>query len=493
MAFSVRTIRMREPERIYPSINWGEKIIRYDTDNAYPQRTLRILEASPTGVACRDTMVDFVYGGGFQEQDFRKAIINRKGQSIAEIHRELTVDFANHAYFAVHLNYNLAGQVQEISRVEPQYIRLGLPDSTGFSPLVAVYDDWYKDNKQRIEQHRRIDYINVFNPSPEALQKQIDLAGGIYGYFGQILVFWGSAQGYPKTWYDSVLNDLKVDYKIGRKNKNDLDTDYTAGTILMFGDKLEETERRIKQAELREVQGTDGQRILLLDGVGEGGLKLITLQNNFSDTQYLNTEETTRRRIMRAFSQLPILHGEDRANALSSDGKAIENAYKFYNKKTARLREVVSNFFSKIVPFFKDPINPGGNFDILPLQYESGEIEKEFLPVLSVNERRGLISFPPLEEEEAKAEGPTLAEKLGVGGLGSLLEVIQATGIEKGQKEKILVAVFGLSEEEARQIVPDDKREPTQILGDIIPGNEEDTNTSNSGENLPINEEEVNT
>ena len=365
---TVTSVKQRQNPRVEKRINPGYQILLYDSDNGYPQRTTRILEASPTGVACRNLFAKFVKGQGFEDQGFMNATINFRKQKVWQLLNQLSKDFANHGYFSLHLNYNLNYEIVSMTRINPEFVRLGTPDSYGFSPKVGVWPHWYEINRE-FPSKQDPDYINVFNPDPYAIQAQIEVAGGVGKYRGQVYTFWGDAQEYPEAIYDSVLNDLIVDSKFSEKNLGDLQNGFSAGQVFVFPEKLEDEDRNKKLAHLQQVQGTNGRRIFLIDGVGVDGLKIEQVAHNFSDTQFQFTEVSTRGRIMRAWGQIPILHGEDRGNTLSSDGKALENAYRFYNQFTQNDRAAVENAFKTLIPHFWNPINPSEDYSIKPLHF----------------------------------------------------------------------------------------------------------------------------
>ena len=366
---SISSVPARVQPRIYESVHHGNRVILYDIDNAYPTRTKRILKSSPTGVACANLLARFITGKGFENQDFNNQIVNTKGQKIKQLLRLAAIDFSYHKYFAFHVNYNLNYEISSVTRIDPEYVRLGLRDSNGFSPKVVLWDNWSYDNFARAESHRVQDEINVFNPDPKAVAMQIEKAGGINHYKGQVFVYWGEEQTYPETIYDSVLNDLTVEGKISEKNLSDVENDFAATTVFTFSEELTDEARTAKLGHLRQSQGSNGKRIFLVDGVGEGGFDMHQVQKNFSDRQFEHTEQTSRRRIIRAFSQLPILHGEDRANAISADGQAIQIAYEFYNKQTVDFRECFEESFKTVFQAFKYPINPQENYSIVPLNF----------------------------------------------------------------------------------------------------------------------------
>lgn len=366
---------IKEPKRFQTRLIKSKGWISYGANNIYPTNCKRILASSPTGVACREKYVDFVAGNGFVNQQLNDITVNRRGQKLLYLLRQIVRDLAESSTFHFHINYNLNYEIDSISRVNPEYVRRGQPDSNGFTPKVAVWGNFSRDNHEQIEKTSE-SYINIFNPNPEVIAKQIELAGGIRQYKGQILSYWGDSDNeYPAVSYDSVLNDLKIDAAISTKSLYDLENDFMANTVFIFKDKLEKEHKAALLGELKKSQGVDGRKVFLIDGA-EDGVDMRTIEKHGSDQQYIHTEEKARRRIYRAWGQLPILHGEDRSNALSADGRAIQNAFTFYNNQTSRQRKMLSQAFAMLMAAYKRPIEDDFEIEMLSfITSENKEIE----------------------------------------------------------------------------------------------------------------------
>lgn len=368
MAVSVTSIKSpKQPKRVNTKLIKSKGWISYGKNNLYPTNCKRILAASPTGVACREKFVDFVAGDGFEDEELNKLVVNRRGQKALFLLRQIARDLGECNSYHFHINYNLNYQIDSITRINPEYVRRGNPDSNGFTPKMTVWNNFSMDNYELPERNKEI-YIDVFNPNPDVIAKQIELAGGIRMYNGQILSYWGDSDNeYPAALYDSVLNDLQIDAALSTKSLYDLDNDFMANTVFIFKDKLEKSHKAELLTELKKSQGVEGRKVFVIDGA-EDGVEMKTIEKHGSDQQYINTQEAARRRVYRAWGQLPILHGEDRSNALSADGKAIQNAFTFYNNQTSRQRRMISQDFSKLMAMHKRPVE--NEFIIKKISFE---------------------------------------------------------------------------------------------------------------------------
>lgn len=89
----------------------------YGEDNLYPQTFRNILAASSTGAECLDRFADFIEGNGFRDVPFSESVVNRKGDTADDIHALVCRDVAYYNGLALHVNYNIYGDIVELHHV----------------------------------------------------------------------------------------------------------------------------------------------------------------------------------------------------------------------------------------------------------------------------------------------------------------------------------------------------------------------------------------
>lgn len=440
--------------------NHAHEVINYDGDNAYPQRIFEVLMGSSTGVACSNIYAKFIGGNGFSDEAIGELIINAKGQTVNQLLAIISRDYAIFKTFAIHVNYNLNYEISGMTRIDPRYVRLGIPDTNEYIAKVGVYNDWARDN-YKIIKRKEIDYIDVYNPNPEAVRKQIERDGGISKYKGQVLYYTGDEQGYPRCPHDSVLNDLEVDAKISVHSLAELDKGFMAKHILFLPFEFaSDEERQSFKAGLTGVEGADGNSIFVVEAAlskEDQQPELKPVDHTFTDLRFESTQEMVRQKIYRAYGQPGILHTDHKDSGLSSSDQ-IETAFNFYNQHTVDERIMMQNTFYDLLTRFFVKIDGLDDIDILERRFEAKkkDIGEEFLKDLTKNERRQLIGFEALEDEEAKNEKNLLIDSLGVGGTQALLSVLSGElgqFMPDEQKIKVLETVFGLEPSEAAELV----------------------------------------
>ena len=169
----------------------------YGEDNLYPQTFRNILAASSTGAECLDRFADFIEGNGFRDVPFSESVVNRKGDTADDIHALVCRDVAYYNGLALHVNYNIYGDIVELHHVPFENCRLVESDDSGYVGKIAIHPDWSgqktRGGKVIKVAKENIDYIDVFNPDKRVVAAQIEAAGGIEYYKGQVL--WVSLSG----------------------------------------------------------------------------------------------------------------------------------------------------------------------------------------------------------------------------------------------------------------------------------------------------------
>lgn len=188
----------------------------YDADNLYPQNVRKIVLNSKTGSGCMSRYISFLEGNGISDTVLAQMKVNRSSQTLDAIHSLCAADLAMFGGFALHVNYNLLGQVVEINYVPFENVRLAEPDSEGNVGEVYLHPDWtgrMTRNCKVVQVNKdNCDIIKVFNPKPEVVKAQILSVGGIENYKGQ--VYYYSRDGYmtyPLSKCNAVLRDMSTD------------------------------------------------------------------------------------------------------------------------------------------------------------------------------------------------------------------------------------------------------------------------------------------
>lgn len=149
----VHDLKKKSSKRI--DINYLQTlgIQTYGEDNLYPQTLRNIIAASSTGAECSDRFADFIEGNGFREVSFSEYVVNRKGDTADDIHSLVCRDMADFNGVALHINYNILGQIVEIQHIPFENCRLAEEDDNGYVAKIAVHPDWSGTKTRKVRRY----------------------------------------------------------------------------------------------------------------------------------------------------------------------------------------------------------------------------------------------------------------------------------------------------------------------------------------------------
>lgn len=376
----------RSEKRFATVYNSSWKIQQYGDDNLYPQRMADILACSPTGGTCMERYCNFLEGNGLLSDYLSEYVCNSFGDSIDDVVKLITHDVAYYAGFALHVNYNLKGDITEIQHIPFQSCRLAEEDDRGRVPFIKVHPDW-EGRKTRNGKAVQVNVKNIrafypFNPIKEVVLEQMAADGGIDQYRGQIL--WVSLAGrnlYPKPVYDKVVTELSVDEGLSNvKYRNVRNNFLVSGMVVHrkgasvglddegkeilkentgddFAQGLEEFQGDTNACSLMEVAYTQEEDIP----------KFISLEGVNFDKKFSTTESSTIERIYAAFGQEPWY--TIRIGKTGFTGEILRQTYEYYNSYVDSRRRFISRALQRVFSRWYEPLKED-DFTIQPLVYQ---------------------------------------------------------------------------------------------------------------------------
>lgn len=213
---NVKGLKKKSEKRVDVGYLRQFNIQKFGDDNLYPQTLRDIIAASSTGSECAERFANFIEGNGFREVLFSEYVVNRRGDTTDDVHTLVCVDVADFDGLALHVNYNILGNIVELHHVPFENCRLMEEDNNGYVAKIAVHPDWNgkktRAGKPVKVDKDNIDFIDVFNPCKNVILSQIENAGGIEFYKGQILWISGAGRNvYPRSRADRVVTEMSTD------------------------------------------------------------------------------------------------------------------------------------------------------------------------------------------------------------------------------------------------------------------------------------------
>lgn len=374
----------RPEKRVETRFNSNLNIQSYGNDNLYPQRMQNLIRNSSTGGTCLERYIAFIEGNGLEDALFAELEVNRKGETMDDIHRKVASDLGTFNGFALHVNYDLTGKIVEVQHIPFESCRLEEENEDGVVPFIVVHPDW-EGNKTQKGKKIQVNAKNIkrfyrFNPLRNVVMAQIEKDGGIENYRGQIL--WVSMDGvntYPTPIYDKVATNLSTDEGLDNVKYRNVRNNFMPfgmlihkkGTAYQYDGEGQNANDAELQSALTEFSG-DTNACSLMEIVVNQDEDVPTfspIQGNNFDQTFTATESAITERIYSAFSQEVWMM--IRLGKTGFSGSIVAEAYEYYNSFVDRQRRALSRAYAKIFKYWHNG-EPTG-YAIQPLVYISVE------------------------------------------------------------------------------------------------------------------------
>jgi hypothetical protein len=353
----------------------------WGNDNLYPQHLSRIAAASGTAELCLSRYCKFVEGNGFMA-GLEGKVLNESGETADDLLHRIAQDVSRYSGFALHVNYNLLGEVVEINHVPFEVCRLEECDDAGHVQHIITHPDWIgrktKNGKRITVDEQHVEHFNVFNPNPEAVREQILRAGGIDRYNGQIL--WCSMAGkniYPTPIYDAVISDMSTEEGLGNIKNRNARNNFLVSAMLVTKkgspkfdqDGNDISTSTITPEDLAQFQGDERMSKLLLVELenDEDKPEVVPFTANNYDKDFTATDASVIERIYAQFHQE--LFYAIRIGKLGFSGNVMADAYTYYAGEVTIEQRFISRGLSQLLEVWHEPILRNADTTILPIKY----------------------------------------------------------------------------------------------------------------------------
>ena len=362
-------------------------IQRYGVDNLYPQVLRDIIAASSTGSECVERFANFIEGNGFREELFSEYVVNRRGDTADDIHALVCKDVADYDGMALHVNYNVQGDIVELHHVPFENCRLLEEDANGYMAKIAIHPDWTgkKTRKGKAIQVKKenIDYIDVFNPRKEVVLAQIEAAGGIEYYKGQVLWISGAGRNvYPVSRADRVITEMSTDEGLANVKYRNVRCNFLPsgmvitkkGSSVKFDDEGNPVKPGKDEDEgfsdtIKQLQGdvNAGKLLEVTLNSEEDAPQFVRMNSNNYDKEFSVTDASVVERIYSAFGQEPWYC--IRVGKVGFSGDILEDAFEYYNSIVNKQQRMIERVFQKIFEHWYEVANPSNDYSVQPLKY----------------------------------------------------------------------------------------------------------------------------
>lgn len=350
----------------------------FGKDNAYPSLISFLVANSVTAKNCVDRVAKAIYGGSFGEAGL--VIVNSRGQSLNEVLRVAGRQYGEQNNVFLQVGYDFDLNFKSIVVIPVNHARVGKADDKGYSGKIIVYNNWDKTEGGKIMKSK-FRHVDVFNPSKEVVQRQVDLAGGFSEYYGQIIhIKKDDSAVYSLSDLHPVLGEAVVEinsqkFRVGGSEKGFLNTKIMA--VQPFTD---DNERRQFRKELNDVRGAENSsEVLVLEASQKtDDLKkqfvMEDLSSPYDDKLFEYSEDRAERNIVKAWS-VPYILINPTHTGLGNSGEMVKEAKKELYESREEDRDQLEEVFVNIMSNFQTPLT--GLKILNPFEELDKEIEEE--------------------------------------------------------------------------------------------------------------------
>jgi hypothetical protein len=441
-------------------------VYHYGFDNNYPRKIIQSSERSSSLVTAKNKQAQFVQGLGFpgatanDVKNGTAVVINRDGETLYDLLQFCSHEKAN-INIAIHVNYNALGEAVELNLVQYDFVRRKIRKKDEKYIKHIITNIWHLENDytqygyaaKMMEFNRWMEgketelsfcALEVFdyNPDPIVVREQIELAGGIENYPGQLFYRKRTKDIYQKAIYDSVADDFQFDAEAKLMSLSNIQNGYSAGGVFKyFSTDTGNKEIQDIKKKLGNTRGASNTgRILTVPIPPNSDMRMP--DNMFEPTIMQNIDSLNEKQKKDARENIDGLYNIPKAlKASQNEGflskENMQEAFDYYNSVTEPLRQELEIELTQLIAnsVFANQVKLP--IEIIPLQYISRTLNNQ--------DESDQIRI----ESQARLKGT-------VGGVQGVLAIQQSVSQGTTQYEsgvEILKDIYGYSDERARKIL----------------------------------------
>lgn len=328
-------------------------------DNAFFSLVETLINQSVTTKSCVDKVAKSIYGKSFGKVG--NSIINSDGQSLNEVLRIASREYAKHNNAFIHIGYNGELQINSIKVLPTTSVRVGKKDDKDYSGKFIVYPNW---NKQEGKvDSTKFKFYDKFNPIHKVIETQIDKAGSILQYKGQILHIQKDSNSiYSLTDLNTVLSEALLEYNSQTFRSRGAEKGFL-NTKLMVTQPFENDDlRRGFKKTLNDLQGSENAGNVLLLEAGsisenlDSQIKLEDLSSEYNDKLFEYSDKQAEKNICKAFGVPLVLVDTSNDGLFGNSGEMLREAKKQLWESKEEERMQIEEVFQKLMANFHEPI-----------------------------------------------------------------------------------------------------------------------------------------
>lgn len=387
-----------------------EKYLPYGDNDSFPLDWAKAIRESPSASACLSTIIDFVTGYDFSDENLAKLVVNSRGETFGDIHRLTVKDDSEFYGFYWHFMYNANLGITEWQVLPFQNCRLGDADSSGWISKIYYNPFFGTDEYKGVVKDNATIVYDAFNPSGIKAQ----MAKEKTNYKGQVL-FIGSTTPlspyYPVNDAYAVKPWMQIEAGVADYHQDRIDNGFLQDYILVMKGDPNAASNNPDYANTNgpEKPGTVGQEfndVMNRNFMGRGKHANVMVQwvsnneeaptvvpvpNNATSDMFLTLDNQATKKITVGWQVPAILANINEGVSLGGDGNAVRVAVKLMQQRVVRKQRILTDAYGKVLKMLSKPYME--EVDIVPYNpYPELEVvDSTQWDVLTTEEKRQYI------------------------------------------------------------------------------------------------------
>lgn len=365
-------------------------IMTFGDGNDYPQRMERIISGSVTAKASANAYAKFLAGGGFVNEEVNNIVVGidsrHKQVTLRQMLSQVAQSISMYNGCYIHVNMDLTRKIKNAQHILFKNCRFAKLDDTGYTAKVGYYENWEKEKGSNKKYDKSaIRWYNLFNRNEEAFASQVQNAGGIDKFKGQLYFhFLDNQYIYPLSPFDSAYTDADTEYQMSLHKNNEIRNGFTDKTIFQVNEQLNEETKTSLSDGIKKFMGSRGDKCLVIETeTDENGniienkaIKTENIKSNIDSKLYENWEKEIANKIRKPITIPKLLIDPDEGSLGTTSGEGVIQATNFFNQITRDDRNSISAMFKEIFSnFANEVLSNNTDWSIKPLSlYESTNV-----------------------------------------------------------------------------------------------------------------------
>lgn len=346
------------------------KIFKNGVDNNYAELVEDAIDNSVTATRCAELVADCISGQGFGDELNNLIVHEEKETTLLQFAQDIAESFSRQKGVYIHCNFDGNFKIKDMDVQSFVDCRVGKKDDDSHNGKILVCSDWTDKNVSKKARE-----VDVYNYKENVIKSQVNKAGSIDKYNGQMFYFKFGKYIYPLSPIHPALNDAESEAEASVYKHTSLKKGFFGKTLVvtkpLVDDMLEDSDPDTYNQQMSErdqfkktikqfmgASNADGVLHIEMEFESDDLEKEFVvkqIESNIDDKLFAHTEDSVANNICVAFRVPQILVRPKDSSLFASSGELITQAKIFLQEQTVNERMILEQIVNKLMANFKEP------------------------------------------------------------------------------------------------------------------------------------------